>query len=84
MTSGGNHFNDFPEIAPTRESATKIEKTFLVFSSVAMGLFPEWAQCCGINSNDLHPALTISCCRSRTSACNTMKRRNVNKLKIFD
>jgi len=27
MTSGGNNFNDFPEIVPTRAFATKIEKT---------------------------------------------------------
>jgi len=25
---------------------------------VAVGLFPEWAQRCSINSTDLHPALT--------------------------
>jgi len=44
MTSDGNSFNDFPEIVPTaRETTTEIEKTFLVFSSVAMGLFHEWA-----------------------------------------
>jgi len=44
MTSGGNNFNDFPEIVPpTREITTKIEKTFLVFSSVVVGLFLEWA-----------------------------------------
>jgi len=44
MTSGGKSFNDFPEIVPTRETATKIEKkTFLVFSSAAVGLFAEWA-----------------------------------------
>jgi len=34
MTSGGN-FNDFPEIVPTREIATKIEKTFFSFVAVA-------------------------------------------------
>jgi len=38
MTSGGNSFSDFPEIVPTREITTKTEKTFLVFSSVAVGL----------------------------------------------
>ena len=43
MTSSGNNFNDFPEIVPTREITTKIEKTFLAFSSVAVGLFLEWA-----------------------------------------
>jgi len=43
MTSGGNSFNDFPEIVLTREITTKTEKTFLVFSSVAVGLFLEWA-----------------------------------------
>jgi len=43
MTSGGNDFNDFPETVPTRETTTKIEQTFLVFSSVAVGLFLEWA-----------------------------------------
>jgi len=43
MTSGGNNFDDFPEIVPSRKIATKIEKTFLVFSSVALGLFLEWA-----------------------------------------
>jgi len=36
-----NSFNDFPEIAPTREIATKIEKTFSRL--VAVGLFFEWA-----------------------------------------
>ena len=30
MASGGNDFNDFPEIVPTREITTKTEKTFLV------------------------------------------------------
>jgi len=29
MTPGGNSFNDFLEIVPTREITTKIEKTFL-------------------------------------------------------
>jgi len=29
MTSGGNDFNDFLEIVPTREITTKIENTFL-------------------------------------------------------
>jgi len=29
MTSGGNSCNDFPEIVPTREITTKLEKTFL-------------------------------------------------------
>jgi len=29
MTYGGNNYVDFPEIAPTREIATKIEKIFL-------------------------------------------------------
>jgi len=43
MTSGGNYFNDFPETVPTKEITTKIETTFLVFSSVAVGLFLEWA-----------------------------------------
>ena len=57
MTSGGNSFNGFPEDAPTREIATKIEKTFLVFSSVAVCLFLEWARRCSINSTHLHPAL---------------------------
>jgi len=58
MTSGGNNFNDFSEILPTGEITTKIDKTFLVFSSVAVGLFLEWAQCCSINSNHLNPALS--------------------------
>jgi len=42
MASGGNNFNDFPEIVRTREFTTKTEKTFLVFSSMAAGLFLEW------------------------------------------
>jgi len=33
----------FTEIVPTREILTIIEKIFLVFSSVAVGLFLEWA-----------------------------------------
>jgi len=37
----------FPKLyQPCREITTKIEKTFLVFSSVAVGLFLEWAYCC--------------------------------------
>ena len=43
MTSSGNSFNDFPEIVPTSEITAKINMTFLVFSSVALGLFLEWA-----------------------------------------
>jgi len=43
MTSGGNNFNDFPEIARNKEITTKLENTFLVFSSVAVDLFLEWA-----------------------------------------
>ena len=39
MTSRGNSFYDFPEIVPTSEITTKIEKTFLVISSVAVGRF---------------------------------------------
>jgi len=31
MTSGGNSFNDFLEIVPTREITTKMEKTFSRF-----------------------------------------------------
>ena len=43
MTSAcGNGFNDFPEIVPTREVTTEIEKNFLVFSSVTVGLFLDW------------------------------------------
>jgi len=29
MTSGGNNYNDFPEIVPTREIMAKTEKAFL-------------------------------------------------------
>jgi len=29
MTSGGNNFNDFPEIVAAREITTKMEKIFL-------------------------------------------------------
>jgi len=43
MTSGGNGINDFPEIVPTRAITPYIEKIFLVFSSVAVGLFLECA-----------------------------------------
>jgi len=49
MTLGGNNFNDFPENVPTRKVATKIEKTFLVFFSAAVGLFLE----CSITSTPL-------------------------------
>jgi len=38
MASGGNNFNDFLEIVPNREIVAKKEKTFLVFSSLAVGL----------------------------------------------
>ena len=30
MTSGGNSFSDIPEIVPTREITTEIQKTFLL------------------------------------------------------
>jgi len=30
MTSGGNNFNDFPEVVPTREITTEIEKIFFL------------------------------------------------------
>ena len=60
MASGGKNFNDFSEIVPTRKITTKTEKTFLVFSSVAAGLFLDWAQCCSINSIHLNPALRSS------------------------
>ena len=43
-----------------RRITTKIEKSFLVFSSVAVGLFLEWAYCCSINSIHLNPALRSS------------------------
>jgi len=29
MVPGGNNFNDFPEIVPTREITAKMDKTFL-------------------------------------------------------
>jgi len=61
MTSGGNNFNDFPEIVPTREITTKIYETSLfLFSSVAAGLFLEWAWCSSINSTHLNLALQFS------------------------
>ena len=43
MTPGSNNFNDFPEIVPAKEITTQIETTFLVISSVAVGLFIERA-----------------------------------------
>ena len=49
------NFNDFPETVPTREITTKIEKTFLVFSCVSVGLFLEWARRRSINSTHLNP-----------------------------
>jgi len=30
MKYGGNNFNDFPEMAPTRKIITKTEKTFIL------------------------------------------------------
>jgi len=41
MTLGVNNFNDFPEIVPTRDITTEIErkKSFLVSSSVAVAYF---------------------------------------------
>jgi len=57
VTSGGNSFNDFPETVPTREITTDIGKTFVVFSSVAVGLFLEWSERCSISSTHLSPAL---------------------------
>jgi len=61
VTSGGYNFNDFSETVPTREITFKIEKTFLVLSSVPVGIFLEWtrAECCSIDSTHLNPALEI-------------------------
>jgi len=42
MTCGGSNFNDFPETVPTREITAKKRRLFF-FSSVAVGLFLEWA-----------------------------------------
>jgi len=43
MTSGGNNFNTFFRNCTNQRITTKVEKTFLVFSSAAVGLFLEWA-----------------------------------------
>ena len=59
MTSGGDKFYDFHEILPAREITSKIELRIL--SSVAVGLFLEWAQCCSINSTHVNPAGTGRC-----------------------
>jgi len=40
MTSDGNSFNDFPEIVPTREIATKIEKIDFSRLLVRAGRWP--------------------------------------------
>jgi len=42
MTSGGNNFNDLPEIVPTREIITNIQRRFVFFSSVAWAYFLNW------------------------------------------
>jgi len=47
----------FPKLYQPEKSQPKLEKTFLLFSSVAVGLFLEWAKCCSINSIHLNPAL---------------------------
>jgi len=57
MTSGGNNFNDLPEIVPTREITTRTEKNFLfLVHGCVSTLFPEWAQSCSINSTHPDPA----------------------------
>ena len=43
MTSGGNNFNDFPEIVPTREITSKTEKTVIFLVRGRESLFLEWA-----------------------------------------
>jgi len=57
MASGGNSFNDFPDIVPTREIITEIDKTF--FYSVAVGLFLECSKRSSISSTYLNPALVV-------------------------
>jgi len=53
---GGNNFNDFPEIIPTREIKTKIEKTS--FSRPRpWAYFWNGPLCCSINSTHLNPAV---------------------------
>jgi len=59
MTFGSNSLNDFPKIVQTTEISTKTEKTFLVFSPVAVGVFLEWTYCCSIDSTHLNAALLI-------------------------
>jgi len=56
MTSGDNNFNDFLEIVQPEKSQPE-QRRLVFFSSVAVGLFLEWAQCCSINSTHLDPAL---------------------------
>jgi len=46
MTSGGNNFNDYREIVPTREITTKIEKNFMHNKLKQSVLVVEVVKCC--------------------------------------
>jgi len=61
MTSGGNNFNDFPEIVLTREITTIIEKIFLFSRPWPWAYYlnrPNAAA--SINSTHLNPALPVA------------------------
>jgi len=57
MASGGNSFNDFAEVVPTMQRNRNQNREDF-FSSVAVGLFLEWAQCYSIN---IAPTLVAPC-----------------------
>ena len=57
MTPGGNNFNDFLEIVPTREITIKTETTFLVFSRPwPWNYFFDGSNAAAYNSTHLNPA----------------------------
>ena len=57
MTPGGNNFNDFLEIVPTREITIKTEKTFLVFSRPwPWNYFFDGSNAAAYNRTHLNPA----------------------------
>ena len=59
MTSGGNSFNDFPEIVPTRAITTKIQRRLLSFSR-------PWPWACFLNGPNAAASIAPTVIRHRT------------------
>jgi len=57
VTSGGEIFNNFSEKLYQPEKSQPKQRRLFFISTVAVGLFLEWAQCCSVNRTHLNPTL---------------------------